>query len=44
MPIILDENLIPEDTNIKGIIGLGYSNNINNQLIENNKIISKNIE
>ena len=43
MPIILDENLIPEDTNIKGIIGLGYSNNINNQLIENNKIISKNI-
>ena len=43
LPIILDENYIPEDTNINGIIGLGYSNPINNQLIENNKMISENI-
>ena len=43
LPIILDETINPEDKNINGVIGLGYSNSINNQLIINNKTISENI-
>ena len=39
----MDESLNPEDKNINGVIGLGYSNSINNQLIINNKTISENI-
>ena len=44
LPIILDENLDPHDTNVNGIIGLGFYNHINEELFQSrNKLIVENI-
>ena len=43
LPIILDEDISPKDTNINGIIGLGFYNSLNDKLFEDKKYIVENI-